>query len=119
MKAQVGTLGDLTSGQMKEVRIEGSELLLARVGDEYLLADNRCPHMGGRLSQGKLDGTVVTCPLHGSRFDLRDGRVVRWTGVGVIGTGVVAALGRLVRSPRPLRVYRLEIEEDKLVTDLT
>ena len=34
--------------------------------------------MGGKLSQGKLEGTAVTCPRHGSQFDLTDGRVVRW-----------------------------------------
>jgi hypothetical protein len=35
--------------------------------------------MGGRLWEGKLEGTIVTCPLHGSQFDLSDGHVIRWT----------------------------------------
>ncbi len=49
---------------------ERDSALLARVGDKYYAADNRCPHMGGKLSPGKLEGTVVTCPRHGSQFDL-------------------------------------------------
>ena len=118
MLAQVGTPGDLAPGQMKEVRIKGRELLLARAGDDYLLADNRCPHMGGKLSQGRLDGTVVTCPRHGSRFDLTDGRVIRWTGEGLIGTGVVSALGKLVKPPRALRVYSLKVEDGRLLAEL-
>ncbi len=118
MLAQVGTPGDLGPGQMKEVSIEGRELLLARVGDDYLLADNRCPHMGGNLSQGSLDGTVVTCPRHGSRFDLRDGHVVRWTGEGLIGTGLVSALGKLVKPPRALRVYSVKTEDGKILAEL-
>jgi Ferredoxin subunits of nitrite reductase and ring-hydroxylating dioxygenases len=43
---------DLPEGSMKKSYIDGQEIFLARVGDRYYAADNRCPHMGGDLSQG-------------------------------------------------------------------
>lgn len=75
---EVAKSGELAEGTMKEVLTQGHEILLARVGDKYYAANNRCPHMGGKLSQGKLEGTVVTCPRHGAQFDLSDGHVIRW-----------------------------------------
>jgi len=70
---EISKPNELEDGTMKEISVDGHEILLARVDDKHYAADNRCPHMGGKLSQGKLEGTVVTCPLHGSQFDLRDG----------------------------------------------
>ena len=46
---------------------------------EFYITQEHCQHMGGNLAKGKLDGAIVTCPLHHSQYDLRDGHVVRWT----------------------------------------
>lgn len=64
---------ELEDGAMKEVIIAGHHILIARAGDNYYAVNNHCPHMGGKLSHGQLNGTVVTCPLHGSQFDLQSG----------------------------------------------
>jgi len=40
-------------------------------------AEDVCPHAGARLSDGALEGTVVTCPLHGSQFDVCTGERLR------------------------------------------
>ena len=108
---QMANTGDLKPGAMKMVDISGHEYLLARVKDTYYAADNRCPHMGGNLSAGKLDGSVVTCPRHHSQFDLADGRNIRWTD----WTGIQLAAGKLFRSPRPLQTYTLKVEGDKIL----
>src|SRR5262249_35609186 len=39
--------------------------------------DDTCTHRGCSLASGKLDGTTVTCPCHGSQFDVTSGAVVR------------------------------------------
>jgi len=110
----VGKTGELEDGAMKEVLAQGREILVARVGNKYYAADNRCPHMGGKLSRGKLEGTIVTCPLHSSQFDLSDGRVVRW----LKGTGLVAMVGKALKSPRPLALYNVKIEDDKILIEI-
>ena len=98
---------DLQDGQMTGVKADGHDFLVARVGDEYLVADGRCPHLHGNLARGTLEGAVVTCPLHHSQFDLRDGSVVRWTD----WSGAVLSVASIVRHPRPLRVYEVEVAE--------
>ena len=110
---QAGTIGDLDDGSMEEVTVEGRAILLARVGDRYYAASNRCPHMGGRLSQGKLEGTVVTCPRHGSQFDLRDGKVVRW-----LKGGALSMVGKLLKSPSPIATYPVKVDGDKIMLEM-
>jgi 3-phenylpropionate/trans-cinnamate dioxygenase ferredoxin component len=72
----VATLDELADGAMKMVKIGKREILLARVGDKVYATQNRCPHMRGNLSRGKLEGSVVTCPAHGKRYDLSNGHTI-------------------------------------------
>ena len=104
----VAKIDELKDGNMKAVLARGKEILLARVGDKFYAADNSCPHMSARLSTGKLEGTIVTCPRHGSQFDLTDGRVVRWTD----WPGLISALAKMVKSPRPITTYPVKLEGD-------
>jgi 3-phenylpropionate/trans-cinnamate dioxygenase ferredoxin subunit len=67
---------ELANGVMKAVDIDGRELLLAKIDDAYYALSRRCTHMAENLCQGKLDGRVVTCPRHGARFDLTNGKAV-------------------------------------------
>ena len=67
---------DLAEGKMKRVEFKGTPILLVRLrGDIYALAET-CAHLGGPLSEGKLDGDCVVCPWHGSTFELATGDVV-------------------------------------------
>lgn len=50
---------------------------LFRVGGELSVISTVCPHSGADLSQGALEGAVLTCPRHGSQFDVRSGERVR------------------------------------------
>lgn len=110
---EIATIDELKDGKMKMAKINGHELLLARLGDNYYITDNRCPHMGGNLSQGMLEGTVVTCPRHGSQFDLADGHVIRWTN----WSGIKKSIGKLLKSPRSLKTYDVKVEGEKILVD--
>jgi len=111
---EIGTSGDLVEGNMKEVVLQGHRMLLARIEDGYYAADNRCPHMGARLSEGKLEGFVVTCPRHGSQFDLRDGHVIQWTNLPAL----VAAMGKIIRRPRRLTTYAVKLDGDRIMVEI-
>ena len=110
---QVGKVGDLADGSMKAVTAQGREILLAKVGDRYYAADGRCPHMKGKLPQGKLAGTVVTCPRHGSQFDLTDGRVVRW-----LKGGISSTVGKILKPPRPLVTYPVKLDGNRILVEM-
>jgi 3-phenylpropionate/trans-cinnamate dioxygenase ferredoxin subunit len=110
----VAGVDDLADGAMKSVKVEERYLLLAHVGGRYYATDGRCPHMGGELSHGKLEGTIVTCPRHGSQFDLATGKVLRWTN----WTGITLALAKVFKSPRPVKVYGVRSEGSRVLVDL-
>jgi 3-phenylpropionate/trans-cinnamate dioxygenase ferredoxin subunit len=110
---EVAKIEELKSGTMKKVIAEGHEILLARVGDKYYAADNQCSHMKGDLSQGKLEGTVVTCPVHGSQFDISNGQVVRW-----LKGGLMSKLSSALKMSKPLTVYNVKVEDGKVLVEI-
>ncbi len=110
---EVPGANELQSGQMKMFTVGKREILLARVGDDFYAMDDRCPHMGGRLSEGKLEKTVVTCPRHRSQFDLVDGHVVRWTD----WSGLKLSMAKAFKSPRPVNTYKVKVEGDKVLVE--
>jgi len=67
---------ELREGEMKRVDAAGVPVLLARVEGAVCAVAHTCSHLGGPLSEGKLEGDVVQCPWHGSRFNVKDGSVV-------------------------------------------
>jgi nitrite reductase/ring-hydroxylating ferredoxin subunit len=72
----ISDIKDVPQGKMKHVEVEEKEILLANSdGKVYALCD-RCSHMNAPLSMGTLNGMVVTCPMHGARFDVTAGKRV-------------------------------------------
>jgi nitrite reductase/ring-hydroxylating ferredoxin subunit len=58
--------------------VGGARVMLYRRGTQIYAISDVCPHAGGPLHEGSVDDDVcVTCPWHGSRFRLSDGRAVR------------------------------------------
>jgi 3-phenylpropionate/trans-cinnamate dioxygenase ferredoxin component len=109
----VAKVTDLLDGTMKKIRAEGYDLLLTRIKEKYYCTDAYCPHLGGDLSQGNLAGTVLTCPLHHSQFNITDGKVVRWTDL----SGTILTVAKNQRPPRSLRTYSVKIEGDTILVN--
>jgi len=114
-RVEVSKTDELRDGTMKAVNVSGHEVLLAKVGGKYYATGSRCPHMGGKLAQGKLEGTVVTCPLHGSQFDLRDGQIVRW----LKKSGLLEALSKTLKPPKPIVTYNVKVEGDRILIEIS
>lgn len=58
------------------IRVDGDDLL-ATVEGRLIRAPRRCPHRGGPLEKGLLQGAFLRCPWHGATFDLRSGVCLR------------------------------------------
>ncbi len=72
----VADVNGVPEGKMKHVEVGEKEILLANSeGRIYALCD-RCSHMNAPLSIGTLNGKVVTCPMHGARYDVTTGKKV-------------------------------------------
>jgi len=92
-------LGDITSGFGRVVEVQGKQIALFNIGGTFHAIDNACPHRGGQLGKGTLDGTAVTCPLHRWQFDVtsglctsRPGARVKAYSVNIQGNAVMLAL---------------------------
>ncbi|HEU4933331.1 MAG TPA: FAD-dependent oxidoreductase [Pyrinomonadaceae bacterium] len=64
---------DLRDGEMKEVSVGETRILLARVDDKFHAVSATCPHYGGPLAEGVLCGTRVVCPWHHAAFNIVNG----------------------------------------------
>lgn len=73
---KVASASELPRGSSKLVEANGQAVALFNVDGEYFAIDDACPHAGGPLNEGDLDGNVVTCPWHGAQFDVTTGKVL-------------------------------------------
>jgi 3-phenylpropionate/trans-cinnamate dioxygenase ferredoxin subunit len=67
---------EVPMGKMKMVKVGEKDILIANIDGNCYAIGNKCTHAGGDLSKGSLEGSVVTCPRHGSKFDVTTGKVV-------------------------------------------
>ncbi len=73
---KVMALAELKEGGMRDCVIGGREVVVCRTKDGLYALDNICTHALARMSEGRLRGVRLICPLHGASFDVRDGKVL-------------------------------------------
>ena len=72
-RTRVLDVAALSPGAVELVVVKGIDVALFRRGEEIFAIGNECAHKGGNLCDGRVEGDIVTCPLHGWEFDLRSG----------------------------------------------
>jgi nitrite reductase/ring-hydroxylating ferredoxin subunit len=73
---KVAETSEIPAGKMKMIRINDGEVLIANVNGSFYAIANPCIHKSGDLSEGSLEGNIVTCPIHGSKFDVTTGKCI-------------------------------------------
>jgi nitrite reductase (NADH) small subunit len=71
---RIASLEDCPPGRCLEALVGERIIALFNVDGELHALDGVCPHQGGPLGRGELNGCVVTCPWHGWQFDVKTGR---------------------------------------------
>ena len=94
-------LAALPPGEAVLVTVNGQDVALFRRGDEIFAIGNDCPHQGGFLSDGAVEGDIVTCPLHGWEFDLRSGACMTVPGESVPRYAVMVEDGAIFLEEEP------------------
>lgn len=74
---KVAETKDIQSTKMKAVEVAGENICLVNVEGKYYAIGNVCTHEDGPLAEGTLEGYEIECPWHGSKFDIRTGKVTR------------------------------------------
>lgn len=67
---------ELTPGNKMKVMAGGKAILLVNLDGAYYAISNTCPHLGGSLVDGRLEGNRIICPRHGSTFDVTTGKAI-------------------------------------------
>jgi 3-phenylpropionate/trans-cinnamate dioxygenase ferredoxin component len=75
--AKVCSIEVLPQGTLKQFYVKDCEVLLMNINNKFFCLDARCTHAGAPLEEGQLDGEVLTCPWHGSQFQVTDGKVIK------------------------------------------
>ena len=70
---KVATISELKPGEGKVVHALGREIALFNLNGQFCAIDNTCPHQGGPLGEGMLDGDEVICPWHGWTINVKNG----------------------------------------------
>ena len=69
---------ELASGSMKKVTVDGKEIVVANVNDNYFACSDTCTHSGASLSEGTIDGSTITCGWHGAQFNCTNGELEKF-----------------------------------------
>ncbi len=69
----IAHLKEVPPGQSKVIKIGELGIALFNIEGAFYALENSCPHSGGPLGRGELQGRIVTCPWHQWRFDVTTG----------------------------------------------
>ena len=141
------TVEEIPPGQRKIVEVGGRSIGIFNVSGEFFALRNRCPHQGGPLCHGPLEGRiestgpgdysvsrpgeVLRCPWHGWEFDIRKGqswfdpariRVRRYEVIvepaGATAVGQTSHMPQRERGPYVAETYATAIEQSYIVIDI-
>ena len=82
---------DVKAGEGKVVAVGSDEIALFRVDGTVYACTNTCPHRGGPIGEGSLDGKIVACPWHGWEFDVTTGKMPVNPNIGITTYPVTVA----------------------------
>ena len=134
-KHVIADVDDIPPGGRKLVEVNGRAVVVFNLGGEFFALNNRCPHRGGSLCQGRQTGLVesdgpgnyrysrpgeiIRCPWHGWEFDIRTGqsfcRAVRAKARPL--PVKVEAGSDIVEGPYKAETVEVRVEDEYVVVD--
>ena len=125
---EVAKVDEIPSGNMKHVEFNGKEIMIANLDGKFYALNDRCSHTNAPLSMGHIQGNVITCPMHGARFDITTGKKVSDPKFPSIETGSLPEslqkymeyAGRLLSQIRTYdqEIYEVKVEDNRIKVHL-
>ena len=95
-RESIGGTNEIEPGTARSYLIGGERIAVCNVNGSFHAISDVCTHDGAPLDQGVLEGSIITCPRHGAKFDVTTGEAVQMPAV------------------IPVKTYPVEIEDDNL-----
>jgi len=118
---RVAASSEIRAGKLFSTTVDGTRLLLSRVDGDVKAVIDKCTHLGMPMRKGQFDGRVITCPFHGSRFDIATGENLDWVN-GVLGVKLPRWTCKLIalgKHPAPLTTVAVQERDDEVRVELT
>ena len=107
-------LDEVPVGEARQFEVEGKPIALARVAEgECYAVGGRCTHLRAQLGKGTLEGTTLTCPWHGSQFDVTSGKLLRWVQEPALMRVLAGLIPAFMRKDIPS--YEVRVEEGQVL----
>ena len=74
----VAKTNEIKPNQIKQVSIDGKDIVVINIDGSYFAINDTCTHAGGSLSEGKVEDSILTCDWHGAQFDCKSGKLVKF-----------------------------------------
>jgi nitrite reductase/ring-hydroxylating ferredoxin subunit len=118
-KIKIATTADVTAGKVFKANANGQAVLVAKVGDKYCSIANKCPHLGLPMAKGKFENGIITCPFHGSKFEICTGKNVEWVDsvVGIPLPGFAQKMMAMGKAPTDVANFVVTTEGADLFID--
>lgn len=94
-------ISEFRDGEAVAVNLDGIDVAVARHEDEYFAVQDLCTHGHVALSEGEVEGCLIECWLHGSRFDLRSGKPTS------------------LPATEPVATFPVQVNGDEILVDVT
>lgn len=107
MYEKVARISDVPSGSKKLIALGGQNVLLTNVQGSLYAINNRCPHLGGSLFDGRLEGDRIICPRHGATFDVKTGEMLQGAKIAFVKMNVRNAV-----------TYPVKVEGEDILIDV-
>jgi nitrite reductase/ring-hydroxylating ferredoxin subunit len=119
-KTRIAAAADVSTDKLVKADADGQSVLVAKVGDKHCAIANKCPHLGLPMAKGKFENGVVTCPFHGSKFDVCTGKNVKWVDsfVGIPLPDVAKKMMAMGKAPSDVAHYAVTQEGDDLFIEI-
>ncbi len=118
-KVKIATTADVSTNKVLKTSANGQSILVAKVGDKHCAIANKCPHFGLPMAKGKFENGVITCPFHGSKFEICTGKNVEWVDsfVGIPLPGIAKKMIAMGKAPTDVANFAVTQEGSDLFID--
>jgi nitrite reductase/ring-hydroxylating ferredoxin subunit len=119
-KTKIANASDISASSVTKVSAGGKSLIVSQKDGKYCAIANKCPHLGLPLAKGKVENGVITCPFHGSKFDLCSGKNTGWVD-SVMGMPAPSWATKIIsagKAPTDVDSFVISQEGEELFADV-
>ncbi len=119
-KTEAAKSAQVVEGAVHVASVAGKSIALTRVKGTVQAFENKCPHLGLALSRGKIEGSAITCPWHGSKFDMCSGKNLDWVNsfVGIPMPDWTHGMISMGKKPAGITTFKASEKDGAVLVDL-